>query len=64
MKTYAETHALARTLQRLANNVDQGILVEVGHSKGRWVFHIMDRWGGDWYEESFQKVKDFLYGGY
>ena len=64
MRSYARTHELRDELQRLANGVDQGIFIEVGIKRDRWGFHIVDRWGGDWFETSVQKVKDFFLSGY
>ena len=64
MKSYAEAQSLQRVLQRMAGTVDNGITVEVGKRKGEWQFHIRDKWGGDWWEENWRKVRDFFWTGY
>jgi len=64
VKYYAEANALAPILQKMANGVDDRIVVEVEKKKGSWGWRLNDPWGGDYFEDSFQKVKTFIQSGY
>lgn len=64
MRYFAEANALAPVLQKLANGVDDRIVIEVERKKGSWGWRLNDPWGGDWFADSFEKVKAFLLSGY
>ena len=64
MRYWAEADALARTLQRIANGVDNRIHVAVERQRGEWGFRMTDPWGGDWFEENWRKVREFFWTGY
>ena len=64
MKYYAEATGLAGVLQKMANGVDDRIVVEVEKKKGSWGWRLNDPWGGDYWDDSFQKVKAFLMEGF
>ena len=61
---WAEANALANVLQKMANGVDKRIKVKVEHRRGVWGFHLTDPWKGDWWDDNFQKVADFIQSGF
>ena len=56
---------LAEHLQALADNVDYPKIkvAPVRVRRGDWRFHVTDSVGGDWFTESYKKVKAWLLSG-